>query len=92
MPNTYFLISLASSVPGLNFTTFLEETTIVSPVLGFRPLRSGFVTIVKVPKPTIETLEPASSDELVILISASKTFLASTLDVFASAAIASGGF
>src|ERR1035437_7246299 len=47
-----------SSLPGLNFTTFLALTSTLTPVLGFLAVLAGLSLGVKVPRPVNDTLFP----------------------------------
>ena len=73
----------------MNFATFLAAIWIVLPVCGFLPLLAALLDTEKVPNPTKDTLPPFFNAEVTLPVKDSKAALAATLEIPASAAIAS---
>ena len=80
---------LLSSLPGLNFTTFLAAIVIGLPVWGFLPVLAFLFERENEPKPTRATLSPFLKESVVVSTKASIAFLASAFVRFAFLAIES---
>src|SRR5690606_23197891 len=86
----FFLFTAPSkSAPALNFTTFFAAILIVLPVCGFLPSLAALLETEKEPNPTKETLSPFFKVLATFSVTDSNAFLAATLEIPASAAIAS---